>query len=266
MNKKIMAIAIAILLSSTGVVTIALAQQEQEHKTGEIVVKPGIYPVPIEPKYPKVTVAYGVGLNKVSMETEPVVFVKIEFDEITPTIRLLPGDVDRDCDVDSDDLELFSASYGKFRGEPRYNPNADFDNNGKVDYKDLLTLAKNYGESCPIPPPPEPKTINYLIVGDDLYEMTKIYERYDWNTRTKIYKYKADDGSVMTAIVQQYSPIIASAEFKNYLITFEPLFKDRPRITTGVVTPYPGPMEKVSEEIGINIQDIQAEPIAEWLE
>lgn len=265
MNKKIMAIAIAILLSGTGVATIVLAQQEQK-SIGEIEVVPEIWPDP-EPRYPRVTVAHGVGLNKVSMDTEPVVFVQIEFDRITPTIQLLSGDVDRDCDVDSDDLELFSASYGKFRGEPGYNSNADFDKNGKVNYEDLLTLAKNYGKSCPIPPPPpEPETINYLIVGDDLYEMTKIYERYDWNTRTKIYQYEAEDGSVMTTIVQQYSPRIASAEFKNYLITFEPLFKNRPRIATGVVTAYPGAMEKVSEEIGINIQDIQAEPIAEWLE
>jgi len=265
MNKKIMAIAIAILLSSTGVVTIALAQQKQEF-TEEVETIPDIWPVP-RPRYPKITVAQGVGLNKVSMETESVVFVKIELDKITPTIQLLPGDVDRDCDVDSDDLNLFIASYGKYRGEPGYNSNADFNNNGKVDYEDLLILAKNYGKSCPIPvPPPEPETINYLIVGNDLYPMTKIYERYDWDTKTKIYKYKTDDGSVMTAIVQQYSPRIASAEFKNYLIAFEPLFEDRPRVTTGVAIPYPGPMEKVSEEIGINIQNIQAGPIAEWLE
>ena len=263
MNKKIMAIAIAILLSSTGIATIVLAQQGMVY-TEEMEVGPDIWP--ITRPYPRVTVAQGVGLNKVSMETEPVVFVKIELDKITPTIQLLPGDVDRDCDVDSDDLTLFIASYGKYRGEPGYNSNADFNNNGKVDYEDLLILAKNYGRSCPIPPSSEPETINYLIVGNDLYLMTKIYERYDWDTKTKIYKYRADDGNVMTVIVQQYSPRTASAEFKNYLISFEPLFEDRPRITTGKLIQYPGPMEKVSEELGINIQNIQAEPLAEWLE
>jgi len=269
MNKKIMAITIAILLSGTGVATIALAQQEQGF-VEEIEVIPEIWPPP-KPKYPKFTVAYGVGLNKNNMQTEPVVFIEIEHGVVTTVVRLLPGDVDRDCDVDSDDLELFQASYGKHRGEPGYNSNADFDHNGKVDYRDLLTLAKNYGKTCPIPPPPPTSaTINYLIVGDDIYEMTKTYEKYDWDTKTKIYKYKANDGSVMTAIVQHYNSegiVSVSAEFKNYLITFGPMYKHGTRVTQPVRPfPYTGPMEKISEEIGINIQNAQAGSIADWLE
>lgn len=270
MNKKIMAIAIAILLSSTGIVTIALAQQRQV-SAGKGSFIPEIWPDPIRPKprYPKVTVAYGVGLNKVSMETEPVVFLEIKHGGIT-TIEVLPGDVDRDCDVDINDFELFQASYGKSRGEPGYNPNADFDYNGRVDYKDLLILVRNYGRSCPTPSMPivSPATKNYLIVGGDIYTMTKIYEKYDWNTRTKIYEYEADDGSIMTAIVQHYNPegiVSVSAEFKDYLITFGPLYKDRPVITTKI-RPFPGLMEKVSKEIDINIENIPTEPIAEWLE
>ncbi|MDI6826019.1 MAG: hypothetical protein QMD36_02365 [Candidatus Aenigmarchaeota archaeon] len=186
MSTKIIAIAIVILLSSTGVATIALAKQVKEYTRKEFV--PDIWPDPVRPKYPKVTVVYGVGLDKDSMGTEPVVFLEIKYsDVITPVIEVLPGDVDGDCDVDNDDVELFLATYGKSSGDSGYNPNADFNHDGKVNFDDAIVLARNYGKTCPTPIHPTPATKYYLIVGGDVYRMMKTYERYDSDTRTKIY-------------------------------------------------------------------------------
>ena len=267
MNKKVMAIAIAILLSSSGIATIVLAQQGQG-SAGETIVE--IAPIPVEPKYPKVTVVYGVGLDKDSMETELVVFLEIKYSgSITPVIEILPGDVDGDCDVDNDDVELLLASYGKSEGDPGYNSNADFDHDGRVDLDDLLVLIKNYGKECPIKPISYvPVTRYYLIVDGDIYRMRKTYERYDSDTRTKIYQFKANDGGIMTAIVQHYSNEIKSisAEFKNYLITFEPVYKYGTKITGTEPFPLSGQIEKISEEIGVNIQEMQTGQTAEWLE
>jgi len=262
-----MAIAIAILLSSLGIATIALAQQGQG-SVGETIAE--IVPIPVESKYPKVTVVYGVGLNKDDMNTEPVVFLEIKYNEVTAqVIEILPGDVDRDCDVDSDDIKLLLDSYGKSSGDPGYNPNADFDHDGRVDLDDLLILIKNYGKKCPIKPIPYvPVTKYYLIVDGDIYRMRKTYERYDSDTRTKIYQFKANDGGIMTAIVQHYSNEIKSisAEFKNYLITFEPVYKYGTKITGTEPFPLSGQIEKISEEIGVNIQEMQTGQTAEWLE
>ncbi|MDI6826018.1 MAG: hypothetical protein QMD36_02360 [Candidatus Aenigmarchaeota archaeon] len=74
----------------------------------------------------------------------------------------------------------------------------------------------------------------------------------------------------MTVIVQSYNSggiVSISAEFKEYLITFEPIYKHTSRITKPVRPfPYPGPMEEISKEIGINIKEMQTGQIAEWLE
>jgi len=64
------------------------------------------------------------------------------------TIPPLDGDLDGDCDVDDTDQSLFNATYGKSEGEAGYNPKADFDKSGKVDYLDLYVLARNYGRTC----------------------------------------------------------------------------------------------------------------------
>jgi len=264
----------AILLSGTGLAGIALAQQEQVY-TGMGWFMPDMTPDPVTPIvtptirqiYPEVTIAYGVGLNKITMETEPVGFIELRYSDIE-TIEVLPGDINGDCTVDSEDLNLFQASYGKSRGEQGYNPSADLNGDYKVDYKDLLILARNYGKSCPAPSPPAQKTITYLIVGSDLYKITKTYEKYDWDTRTKIYKYRAEDGTIMTAIVQ-HNPegtVSVAAEFGEYLITFQPMYKYGPRIAEEQPVIASGLMETLSEEIDINIQGISSGQIKEWLE
>lgn len=39
-------------------------------------------------------------------------------------------------------------AYGNSEGEPNYVAEADFDSSGKIDWKDLLVLARNYGKTC----------------------------------------------------------------------------------------------------------------------
>lgn len=56
----------------------------------------------------------------------------------------IPGDVDGDGDVDEDDLDIFSGSYGT---DPPTNPNCDIDANGVIESNDLYILSNNYGRA-----------------------------------------------------------------------------------------------------------------------
>jgi hypothetical protein len=110
----------------------------------------------------------------------------------------------------------------------------------------------------------------YLIIDDEFYKMSKVYERYDWETGTKIFQYEAEDGSVMTVVVQSYYPeriVSISADFKNYLINFEPIHKHLLRPTVGEVKPL-RKISRVKEKIGIDMEEVlekSAKPIAEWV-
>jgi len=112
----------------------------------------------------------------------------------------------------------------------------------------------------------------YLIVDGEFYRMKQIESRYDWHTRTRMFKYRADDGSVMVLTAQEYSGIVSvSAIFKNYIITFEPI---------GYAREYPEPIIRETEimpvfkqltqvmgtKAGISAESLisQAKPIAEW--
>jgi hypothetical protein len=58
------------------------------------------------------------------------------------------GDINGNGAVDLTDLYLLAQAYNSKIGDPNYNPEADFDLNGKVNLVDLVTLATNYGKSC----------------------------------------------------------------------------------------------------------------------
>lgn len=60
----------------------------------------------------------------------------------------IPGDVNGDCVIDQADLAGMLAAFGTTKGEPDYEPRADFDGNGRVDQGDLATLLSLYGEGC----------------------------------------------------------------------------------------------------------------------
>jgi YD repeat-containing protein len=57
----------------------------------------------------------------------------------------LPGDVDRDGDVDESDLAALLAASGKCEGEQGYNPNADFNGDGCVNESDMAILLARWG-------------------------------------------------------------------------------------------------------------------------
>jgi hypothetical protein len=44
---------------------------------------------------------------------------------------------------------ILAKAYGSKPGEPKWNPNADIDNNSIVGLSDLVILAKNYGKTDP---------------------------------------------------------------------------------------------------------------------
>jgi hypothetical protein len=64
---------------------------------------------------------------------------------ITETIL---GDVTGDFKVDILDIATIAKAYGAYPGHPKWNPNADLDNNNKIDIIDIAKAAKNYGKEA----------------------------------------------------------------------------------------------------------------------
>jgi hypothetical protein len=59
----------------------------------------------------------------------------------------IPGDVDRDRDVDIFDILHMAGVYGVKYPNPRYDPNCDIDGDGDVDIFDIVKAASNCGKS-----------------------------------------------------------------------------------------------------------------------
>ena len=57
---------------------------------------------------------------------------------------LLPGDADADGKVDFADLVILARNYGKTNATWA---DGDFDSDGKVDFNDFLILARNYSRT-----------------------------------------------------------------------------------------------------------------------
>lgn len=83
----------------------------------------------------------------------------------------LPGDVNGDGQVNLADLTLFAQAYGSQRGEPTYNPAADFNQNGLVNLYDAKALEHNM---TPLSPDiPLQATINLLPADQAHYAAPK---------------------------------------------------------------------------------------------
>jgi len=204
MKKKIVAILVAILLCSVSGASVVLAKQETESKgIGCIGDKCIIPPYPPKPIYPDVKIAKGVAVNKYTSETEPVVFLIMNY-------------------------------------------------NGQIS--------------------------TYLFIDGKFYEMTEIERSGSLETGTKVFKYKSNDGSIMTVVIQHfenYNVVSISADFKEYLINFEPIYQYgvRPLAETQTsvteIPIYGEIVKKLKQTSGINIQDIFSKPtsqITEWVE
>ena len=61
----------------------------------------------------------------------------------------IPGDINGDFNVQLLDLVLFATAYNSYLGEPKWNPNADIDNNLVANLADLVIVAKHYGQHYP---------------------------------------------------------------------------------------------------------------------
>lgn len=58
----------------------------------------------------------------------------------------ISGDINKDMKVDWKDLLMLARAYGAEKGEPSYLPGADLNDDDEIDWKDLLILAMNYGK------------------------------------------------------------------------------------------------------------------------
>jgi hypothetical protein len=204
MKKKITTILVTILLCSVSATIVLAANQDWTETISKW--KPTIIPYP-NPKYPDVKIAKGVAVDKYSLETEPVVFLIMNY-------------------------------------------------HGEVN--------------------------TYLFIDGRFYEMTEIERSGSWETGTKVFKYRANDGSIMTVVIQHfdsYNMVSISADFEDYIINFEPIHKYGVRAVpaskgldvenTKGKPVYEEVIEKIKQTQGINIEDIFEKPvgqITEWIE
>ena len=67
------------------------------------------------------------------------------------TFKVNPGDTNQDGDVDFDDLLILAQNYGT-SGKNYSAGNVSYDVAGNVDFDDLLLLAQNYGTTLSVSP------------------------------------------------------------------------------------------------------------------
>lgn len=77
-----------------------------------------------------------------------ILFILILFS--FPSIASIPGDFDNDGKVDFEDLMLFALAYGSTSGSSNWNPSCDLHVDGKVNFEDLMIFAINYGNTLPV--------------------------------------------------------------------------------------------------------------------
>ena len=118
----------------------------------------------------------------------------------------------------------------------------------------------------------------YLIVDGEFYKMEQIESRYDWDTNTRMFKYRDEYGDVMVLTAQDFQGgTIISAIYKNNLITFEPIgyqgYYVEPVVRETQVMPLMPVFKQLTQGItssigtkAINAETLisQAKPIAEW--
>jgi parallel beta-helix repeat protein len=64
---------------------------------------------------------------------------------MNPYVFLL-GDLNHDVKVNLKDVMAAVQAFNSFPGQPRWNPDADIDNNGRVDMRDLLIIVLNFNK------------------------------------------------------------------------------------------------------------------------
>jgi len=61
-------------------------------------------------------------------------------------IETISGDVTGNYKVDINDLYQFAKAYNTAMGDPKWNPNCDINNDGKINISDMFFAARNFGK------------------------------------------------------------------------------------------------------------------------
>jgi nitrous oxidase accessory protein NosD len=73
---------------------------------------------------------------------------------VSVTVPPLFGDIDGDGKVDQRDVGYVARAFLTQSGDPRWNPNADFNKDDFIDLFDVLCVAWHFGQSITLPAPP----------------------------------------------------------------------------------------------------------------
>jgi len=90
-----------------------------------------------------------IDISKSTIETgEPL--QATPYNPINCEVRvILAGDYDENGKVDMKDIGYICLAYGSYPGHPKWNPNADINDDGKVDMKDIGIACMHYGQHYP---------------------------------------------------------------------------------------------------------------------
>lgn len=144
--------------------------------------------------------------------------------------------------------------------------------------KQVVFLVMKYGNKKNI----------YLVIEDQTYKMTEITnETYELGPGTKVFRYRSEDGSILTVLTQRFErwgQVAISGDFKNYLITFKPMYyykyprplyereipvqKVARREIIQETRPVRRGLEQIASIEGIKIENLlqkSAKPITEWI-
>jgi len=89
--------------------------------------------------YQNITGSDGIGDTPLAIDADNV----DNYPLMKPYAALI-GDVNGDEKVDMKDVMAAVQAFNSFPGQPRWNPNADIDNNGRVDMRDLVIIVLNF--------------------------------------------------------------------------------------------------------------------------
>jgi hypothetical protein len=64
------------------------------------------------------------------------------------TVIPMLGDLNDDGKVDMKDISTVASGFGVAPGHPRWNPEADQNFDNKIDLRDIATVAKHFGTTC----------------------------------------------------------------------------------------------------------------------
>ncbi|NLB18731.1 MAG: hypothetical protein GX825_08405 [Syntrophomonadaceae bacterium] len=85
-----------------------------------------------------------------------ILFIILFFTFSFSSLAFILGDFNQDGKVDFEDLMIFALAYGSTPSSSNWDARCDLDQDNRIDFEDLMLFAMNYGKTSTPPDPDEP--------------------------------------------------------------------------------------------------------------